>query len=145
MSININLPVFAAITPSCSDLQPLVDVEDLTFPSGWRGLACKAAQRRHTCPDLREKKREKSENQNSGGASGQPRRLVFPKRDAHCNGCLRKFAKSLSRLSSKQAPMNTSVLIYLADRSSPSSSFNPSHIRKTKRQVKIFRSKSCYL
>ena len=103
MSISIKLPVFAAITPSCSDLQPLEDVEGLAFPSGWRGLACKAAQRRRTYPDLREKKRE-SENQNSGGASGQPRRLVFPKRDAHCNDCSRKFAKSLSRLSSKTGP-----------------------------------------
>ena len=103
MSININLPVFVAITPSCSDLQPLADVEDLTFPPGWRGLACKVAQRRRTCPDLREKKRE-SENQNSGGASGQPRRLVSPKRDAHCNDCLRKFATGLSRLSSKTGP-----------------------------------------
>ena len=55
ISIKIMLPVLPAKTPGWPDFQPVVDVEDLTFPPGWRGHACKAAQRRRTCPDLREK------------------------------------------------------------------------------------------
>ena len=68
--------MIAAKPPGCLDFEPHPDVEDLTFPRGWRGRACKAAQRRRTCPDLR-KKRD-GENQKSGGPSGQPRRLVLP-------------------------------------------------------------------
>ena len=69
ISVNATLPVISAEPPGCSDLKPHPDVEDLAFPHGWRGYALKAAQRRRTCP---------GGNQNSGGPSGQPRRLVPP-------------------------------------------------------------------
>ena len=83
------------MTPSCSDFQPLVDVEDLTFPPGWRKNACKVAQRRRTCPDLRAKSvtmkiRIRASQVVSHIAS-------FPQRDAHCNDCSRKFSKGLPR------------------------------------------------
>ena len=53
--VNAALPVISAEPPGCSDLKPHPDVEDLTFPRGWRGHARKAAQRRRTCPEIREK------------------------------------------------------------------------------------------
>ena len=79
------LPVFAAITTDCSDFQPLVDVEDLAFPPGWRGLACKAAQRRRTCPDLREKNVRMKIRIRAGQVVNHV--ASFPQRDAHCNDC----------------------------------------------------------
>ena len=54
ISINGILPVIPAMMPACSDFQPHRGVEDLAFPQGWQAHACKAAQRRRTCPDLRQ-------------------------------------------------------------------------------------------
>ena len=131
ISINATLlPVIAANPPGCSYLEPHVDVEDLTFPRRWRGHACIAAQSRRTCPDLREKKRD-GENHNSGGPSGQPRRLVPPTRRP-LKWLFDKFCKRSSQItprpSSRMAQMNISALTYLVDRSCPSFSFNPTGI-----------------
>ena len=51
--IDATLPVISAKSPGCLDFKPHPDVQDLTFPRGWRGHACKVAQRRRTCPETR--------------------------------------------------------------------------------------------
>ena len=95
ISINATLPVILTHSPGCSDLKPHLDVEDLKFPQRWRGHACEAAQRRRTCPDLREKT-VMVKFRISGGPSGQPRRLVPPTRRP-LNDRLTMFAKGLPR------------------------------------------------
>ena len=79
------------MTPGCSVFQPLVGVEDLTFPQGKHRNALKTAQPRRTCPDLRAKRvmvkiKIRAEHVVNHVDS-------FPQRGAHCNGCLTKFVK----------------------------------------------------
>ena len=147
ISINATSPVISANPPGCSDLKPHPDVEDLMFPRGWQGHACKAAQRRRTCPDLREKS-VMGDNHNSGGTSGQPRRLVSPT-SCPLKWLFERVCKGSFQITSVRpqewVQINISALTYLVDRSCPSFSFNPTHIQNTEQRVEQFQSMPHYL
>ena len=88
--------MITANTPDCSDFRTHSGVEDLTLPHRWQRHACKAAQRRRTCPDLREKSVMVKIRNRAGQAGNHV--ASFPQRVAHLNDCLTKFAKGLPRL-----------------------------------------------